>query len=105
MSNGTKNKKLSLPKEVIEHMQAAINAGNAVNLGAVVHRFKAWIDYAQKESHVNGLGTEWVNNHPISILFTQALGNINHANSTEIFSEAYESCQLHIRLYKEENKQ
>lgn len=52
----------------------AIQVQNACNLSGVVHSFsKILKDVLWPAAHEQGLGTDWVNTHPISVLFAEKI--------------------------------
>jgi hypothetical protein len=48
----------------------AIGVQNACNLSGVVHAFSRAFETLWDRARESGQGTNWVNNHPISILFS-----------------------------------
>ncbi|MDY0315465.1 MAG: hypothetical protein RBR32_10350 [Bacteroidales bacterium] len=77
----------------------ALEVQDAVNLSGVVHTFNKVLDYIWDEAREKELGTDYVNNHPVSILFAD---KINHLTKMQDWNPsritgAYRQC---IKLSK-----
>lgn len=57
--------------------QIALDVQNAVNLSGVVRSFAEATQAVWDEAHKNGKGTEWVNTHPIVLLFVDKLADLS----------------------------
>lgn len=74
---------------------AAIHAQSAVNLSGVVHTFSMILTEALwPEAHRLGLGTTWVNTHPISRLFVDKITDLSggHSDFAE-YSKFHDECK------------
>ena len=56
--------------------QAALDVQNAVNLSGVVRSFHEALSAVWDEAHNLGKGTDWVNQHPISVLFADKIRDL-----------------------------
>ena len=68
--------------------QAALDVQSACNLGAVVHSF-SWVMKKIQQSG-RGKGTDWVNNHPIVVMYVTQL---KHLSTLLSYSDAYNICE------------
>ena len=73
--------------------QDAIYAQDACNLSGVVHSFSRVVNKIWAEARTLGKGTEWVNTHPISILYASKVGSLANSEDLQSYSEAYDACQ------------
>ncbi len=79
--------------------QEAIDVQNACNASGVIHSLSRIVSYIWEEE-VNKhpeekRGTEYVNTHPVVILFLDKLCSLAHIQSNydcEIVSQAYKTC-------------
>lgn len=64
----------------------------ACNLSGVVHSFQVVLTKLWAYANENKKGTDWVNQHPISVLFVDKIADltgIDHSNHAEPFHTAY----------------
>jgi len=64
----------------------------ACNLSGVVHSFQTVLSELWAYAHENKKGTDWVNQHPVSVLFVDKmadLAQVDHSNHAEPFHSAY----------------
>ena len=80
-----------IPKE---HYRSALAAQDACNLSGIVHSFANILTDLQVEAAEQGEGTEWVNNHPISILFADKIADLTCGGTRQIrvYMQAYNNC-------------
>ena len=89
----------SLPEDVrqdyIKAAADAIAVQDASNIGGVSHSFRQAIQTLQQVSHhIGGLGTDWINQHPIVCLYISKLISLSRFNNdTEEFHIAYTACE------------
>ena len=83
-----------------DHWQQALDVQDACNLSGVVHSFAAITNALWDEANAKGLGTAFVNEHPISVLFANKIAALAGAESYTRYHEAYNITTLKI-LYKE----
>jgi hypothetical protein len=70
----------------------AILVQNACNLSGVVHAFSTAVTVLREQRDCTG--TKWVNEHPVSILFSAKIASLTGvAHIAEGFEKAYEECQ------------
>jgi hypothetical protein len=76
-------------KEVIinEYLKA-IDIQNASNLSAIAREFDNAFNVLWMEAHKNGLGTDYVNSHPIVMLYISKLISLSGYNDVK-FGDAY----------------
>ena len=74
--------------------QDAITSQGACNLSGIVHSFSEILPKIWEEARASGEGTDWVNTHPICILFAE---QIKHLARGDYF-EAYEICEERGKL-------
>ena len=77
-----------------EDYKAAIDCQNACNLSGVVHTFDETLPRIWGEARKLGKGTDWVNTHPISLLFADKIFDLScrKVSDLEGYSKAYEEC-------------
>lgn len=73
--------------------QEALDVQNACNLSGVVKAFDRatatlW-EIAHRTPH---LGTDWVNKHPISVLFSSKIESLTGSGEVNKFSKSYDEC-------------
>lgn len=74
--------------------QGALTAQNACNLSGVVHSFSQTLTELWAHAHANGEGTDWVNTHPVSILYSAQIAYLSSGSLTdsESYSRAHNAC-------------
>ena len=75
--------------------QEALDVQNAVNLSGVV---KSWAEITSliwDEAHRLGHGTDWVNHHPVNVLFADKCRDLTDRSQiyAHDYGEAYEECE------------
>ena len=78
--------------------QNAVTVQNACNLSGVVSSFNEVFERIWKEARALGLGTEYVNTHPICVLYADKIQSLT-SEASGGFSVAYSDCD---RFGKEE---
>lgn len=77
-----------------EDYRKAISIQDACNLSGVVHSFSDVISKIWTEARCLGEGTDWVNRHPISVLYSNKINSLADPDSKiENYSRAYEICK------------
>jgi hypothetical protein len=74
-----------------EAARQALNVQDACNLSGVVRSFASVIEILWKEPGCKG--TDWVNTHPIAVLFSSKIASLTGSESSENFGKAYLDCQ------------
>ena len=70
----------------------AVVVQDACNLSGVVHSFAEVVSRIWEEAHEKGKGTDWVNKHPICMLFADKILSLAGGNGDENFRKAYAAC-------------
>ena len=70
--------------------QRALDAQSACNASGLIHSLHETIDRVWDEARENGLGTDWVNGHPILRLYAEQLSFLS--SKTDYF-RAYQVCE------------
>lgn len=87
-------------KEMIEkHSQTAIDIQSASNLAGVVHTFVNVLTDLWEISRELNEGTDWVNHHPISVLFASKISSLTNVDTA--FSDAYSQIHDWLKETKE----
>ena len=76
----------------------AILVQDACNLSGVVHSLAKAMDVIRKEADELGEGTQYMNTHPVVILFVDKLQSLSGSNDPSAFSRAYDKCQKMAEL-------
>lgn len=71
----------------------ALDVQDACNLAGVAHSFSRVITDLCAVARERGEGTEWVNTHPVSVLFSDKIASLSHSSLSEVFNHAYLACQ------------
>jgi hypothetical protein len=73
----------------------ALAVQNACNLSGVVHSFSAILTALWEHAREQGKGTDWVNQHPVCILFAAQVSHLTSGTITgsEVYSAAYNQCK------------
>ena len=70
----------------------AILVQDAVNLSGVVKSFSEVLTRIWEEARELGKGTDYVNTHPISILYSDKIADLTGSRDFLSFSDAYRIC-------------
>lgn len=73
--------------------QDAIFAQDACNLSGLVHSFSKVVTKIWAEARALGKGTDWVNRHPISVLYASKLGSLANSETNSVYICAYDACE------------
>ena len=77
-----------------EAAELALVVQDACNLSGVAHGFSRVLTEALwPEANRLGLGTEYVNQHPVSQLFADKLADLARVRDMQSFSKAYDDCK------------
>lgn len=71
--------------------QNALSSQSACNLSGIVHSFSEILPKIWDEAREKGEGTDWVNNHPISVLFAEQITHLANNGNQDYFA-AYKTC-------------
>jgi len=81
-------------KTLAQIAQSALDAANACNLQGVVNTFAKDLARLREIARIEGWSsTLAINTHPISVLYSQAIGNMTGSESASAYAEAYDSCK------------
>jgi len=73
----------------------AILVQDACNLSGVVHSFSSVMEKIWSTARATGCGTEWVNNHPIAVMYANKIASLTgqYADASPAFGRAYDICK------------
>lgn len=74
------------------YYQEAVIVQDACNLCGVVQSFAKILPVIMDESRAKGLGTDWVNQHPISKLFASKITSLSNAYNANELMVAFDIC-------------
>ena|SRR3990172_3382052 len=80
------------PDQVLtwDDWQDAYNVQSACNLSGVVRSYAKTMSKIWAEANAQGRGTDWVNHHPIAVLFADKVAHLAGAkNDHDLIWEAY----------------
>lgn len=98
MSKGTRNEGRTVMAEEYAHIdpelarQALLTQG-ACNAGGLVHSLHRAVEQLQEQMHCEGHGTDWLNRHPVLVLYLTQLADLSGAGSLERLREAVAACE------------
>lgn len=74
--------------------RGALAAQNACNLSGVVHSFSQTMTELWAHAHANGEGTDWVNTHPVSILYSAQIAWLSSGAiaDSDLYYKAHNAC-------------
>lgn len=73
--------------------QAVLSQG-ATNLGALVRGWAKVMEEIQAEAREHNHGTDWINKHPINVLFAEQVHHLT--GSSSLYSESWDACQREV---------
>ena len=75
----------------LRHAQNAMASQSACNVSGLVHSLSKLIDEIWTEAREAGEGTEYVNTHPVVVMFTTQLAHLSGCGivDTSAYSKAY----------------
>lgn len=86
--------------KLTEHdYQLALDAQNACNLSGIVHSWSKIVSRIWDEAHERGEGTDWVNKHPINVLFAAQASWLCAGDSIGmgVYGDAHRDCECGAR--------
>lgn len=72
----------------------AVQCQDACNLSGVLKSWATYLDAIWAEARAQNKGTDFVNNHPVNVLFADKLYSLTGYGSR--FSEAYAACKAEM---------
>lgn len=78
----------------------AINVQDACNLSGVVQAWAKVMSKIWDEARAQSAGTQFVNEHPINVMFASKVASLTGCESFTSFASAYERCKR-IKCIKE----
>ena len=84
---------LNEPRESSDPYRDAVLVQSACNLQAVIAGWHRAITRLQREAREKGLGMEWVNSHPVNVLFAEQVYHLTGYSSR--YAEALKECEAH----------
>jgi hypothetical protein len=76
-----------------EDYKMALIAQDACNLSGVVIAFREIISKVWNESLNEGKGTQYVNEHPLCILYADKIADLSRSKDFENYQKAYKECK------------
>jgi hypothetical protein len=76
--------------------ELAISVQDACNLSGVVHSFSQVMSAVWKEAERTQKGTDWVNTHPITLMFVSKICDLSrytYGAEQANFGKAYDACK------------
>jgi hypothetical protein len=76
--------------------QGAMDVQDACNLSGVLHSWSKLVTRIWEEARTLGHGTDWVNRHPINVLYASKVSSLTGAeliSDMSAFSKAYDACK------------
>ncbi|MFA5397773.1 MAG: hypothetical protein WC346_17320 [Methanogenium sp.] len=70
----------------------ALQVQDAVNLSGVVKSFSEVLLKIWDEARELGKGTDYVNHHPVSVLYSSKITSLTDSENSEFFSISYNIC-------------
>ncbi len=78
--------------------QDAILVQNACNLSGIVLSFSRVMSKIWGEARATGNdNTNWVNTHPIAVLYANKVGSLAKSEDFQSYSDAYNECQAEAK--------
>lgn len=71
----------------------ALQCQNACNLSGVVHSWAEHLDALWAKAHDLGRGTDWVNTHPVNVLFASKVSALTGGDSGHRYFDAEDACR------------
>lgn len=87
-----------------DDFQTTLDIQSACNLSGVVHSFSRIISKIWNEANAHGKGTEWVNKHPICVLFAEQiiyLSTGQSSNNGNSYNKAHDFCDVQSKGHGE----
>ncbi len=75
----------------------AINVQDACNLSGVVQSWAKMVAKVWDEARAQNAGTQFVNEHPINVMYASKVSSLTGAGDSFQFFTAYEACQERIK--------
>lgn len=74
--------------------RGALHVQSACNLSGVVHSFSHTMGELWAHAHANEEGTDWVNTHPICVLYSAQVARLSSRSLTDsgAYHKAYNAC-------------
>jgi hypothetical protein len=71
----------------------ALLVQDACNLSGVVRSWAEYMETIWAEARAKGLGTDYVNTHPVNVLFASKVASLTRCESPLVYSDAYAACR------------
>lgn len=82
-----------LVRSVPQLAQDALDIQNACNLSGVAHAFSGAMSALWTHAHAAGMGTEWINTHPITIAYVSKLVSLARCEEINTQLDAFNACE------------
>ncbi len=78
--------------------QDAVFAQDACNLSGIAHSFSRVMNKIWAEARAtDNDNTNWVNTHPIAVLYASKIGSLANSEDLQSYSDAYDACCLEAK--------
>ena len=71
----------------------ALLTQGACNAGGLIHSLQRAVTRLQEQMHAEGRGTEWLNRHPVLVLYVTQLAHLSGAGSEERWQQSVAMCE------------
>ena len=72
--------------------KCALDVQNACNLSGIVHAWSRVMPKIWQEAEQTGEGTDFVNEHPINVLYASKVASLTKCDDVNDFIDAYDQC-------------
>lgn len=79
----------------------ALRVQDACNLIGVARSFSQIMVKIREEADARGEGTEWINHHPIAVMFASKIASLTHCEDVVAFGKAYEAVETAIKAFED----
>ena len=83
-----------------KHWQAAMDSQCACNLSGIVHSYSKVMTVIWDEANRVSQGTDWVNTHPIAVLYATQVGHLTGVSicgDTEVYGKAHAAVEAALK--------
>ena len=80
----------SIPEDLARE---ALYTQSACNVSGLVHSLDSAVSRLWEQAHAEGRGTDWVNRHPVVVLYATQIAHLSGSGSTENWDAAVRSCE------------
>ena len=84
------NASIDIPEDMARE---ALYTQSACNVSGLVHSLDSAVSRLWKQAHAEGHGTDWVNKHPVVVLYATQIAHLSRAGSMENWESAVRACE------------